>query len=397
MSRAGVRPDLVDTALPWCLTDEHRSWRKAVREFSEDVIRPGAAERSIEGRADVGILRRLGELGVYGTLVPEALGGSGADLISASLQLEELARVDSSASTAVHVQMANASLLAELGTDEQKQRLFPALATGAEFLALGLTEPSGGSDAGNITTRAVRDGGSWVINGAKQFISNSGLPMTSHIVVVAATGRFGERRPETTAFLVPTRTEGLEVGAGYHKLGWRSADTHPIYLQDVRVGDDAVVGPVGNGYAKILQYLTWARIPVAAMSVGLAQGCLESAARFVRERSSFGKPLHQHQSVAFAMADLAALTHTARVLTYDAAWKRDHGHAFQQEAAICKLIASELANKVAYRASELHGGYGFMDDYDVTRHYRDAKVLTIGEGTSNVQRMLIARSLGFEA
>ncbi|WP_181779269.1 acyl-CoA dehydrogenase family protein [Pseudonocardia pini] len=397
MPRAAVRSDLVDTDLAWCLTDEHRAWRKVLRDFAEEVLRPGVARRSIEAAVDLDVLGRLGELGVYGTLVPEELGGSGADLVSASLQIEELARVDSSASTTVHVQMANASLLAELGTPEQKDRLFPALATGESFLALGLTEPSGGSDAGNIGTRAVRADGGWVINGAKQFISNSGLPMTDHVLVVAATGGFGERRPETTAFLVPIGAPGLEVGPGYDKLGWRSADTHPLYLQDVRVTDADVVGPVGGGYGRILQYLTWARIPVAAMSVGVAQGCLEGAARFVTERTSFGKPLHQHQTVAFAMADLAALTHTARSVTYDAAWKRDHGHPFEQEAAICKLVASEIANKVAYSASELHGGYGFMDDYDVTRHYRDAKVLTIGEGTSAVQRMLIARSLGFPA
>lgn len=395
MTLKPVRPDLIDTSVPWCLTDEHRAWRKSMRDFTETVLRPGAAERSIEARVDVDILKRMGAAGIYGVLVSEELGGGGADLTSASLMIEELARVDSSAATTAHVQMANAALLAELGTDEQRAQLFPALANGDSFLALGLTEPSGGSDAGNIATKAVRDGSDWVISGAKQFISNSGTPMTENILVVAATGGYGERRPKTTAFLVPTDSPGLEIGPSYPKLGWRSADTHPVYLSDVRVPAGAVVGPEDAGYAKILQYLTWARIPVAAMAVGLAQGCLEETWHFVADRQSFGKPLHEHQSVSFGMADLAALTHTARVITYDAAYKRDHGHPFEQEAAIAKMVAADLANKIAYQASEMHGGYGFMDEYAVTRHYRDAKVLTIGEGTAAVQRLLIARSLGF--
>jgi alkylation response protein AidB-like acyl-CoA dehydrogenase len=395
MTLKPLRHDLIDTTVPWCLTDEHRAWRKRMRDFTETVLRPGATERSIEGRFDIQLAAKMGAAGVYGILVPEEFGGSGADLTSASIMIEELARVDSSAATIVHVQMANAALLAQLGTDGQRAALFPALATGESFLALGLTEPSGGSDAGNIATKAVRDGGGWVINGAKQFISNSGTPMTRHILVVAATGDFGKRRPHTTAFLVPADSPGLTVGPSYPKLGWRSADTHPVFLQDVRVPAAAVVGLEGAGYAKLLQYLTWARIPVAAMAVGLAQGCLEEACQFVSDRHSFGKPLHEHQSVAFGVSDLAALTHTARMVTYDAAWKSDHGHAFEQEAAICKMVAAELANKVAYQASEMHGGYGFMDEYAVTRHYRDAKALTTVEGTAAVQRLLIARSLGF--
>jgi short/branched chain acyl-CoA dehydrogenase len=395
MSLKPVRHDLIDTAVPWCLTDEHRAWRKSLRDFTETVLRPGATERSIQARFDVDIAAKMGTAGFYGVLVPEEFGGGGADLTSASIMIEELARVDSSAATTVHVQMANASLLAELGTDAQREHVLPALVTGESFLALGLTEPSGGSDAGNIATKAVRDGDDWVINGAKQFISNSGTPMTRNILIVAATGNFGTRRPSTTAFLVPVDSPGLDIGPSYPKLGWRSADTNPVYLTDVRVPADAVVGPQDRGYAKILQYLTWARIPVAAMAVGLAQGCLEETWLFVSDRESFGKPLHEHQTVAFGMADLAALTHTARVITYDAAWKRDHGHPYEQEAAISKMVAADLANKIAYRASEMHGGYGFMDEYAVTRHYRDAKVLTIGEGTAAVQRLLIARSLGF--
>jgi len=397
MTLKPVRDDLIDTAVPWCLNDEHRAWRHSMRDFTETVLRPAAAERSIEAQVDIKILQRMGEAGLYGVLVPEELGGGGADLTSASIMIEELARIDSSAATTVHVQMANAALLAELGSDEQRARLLPTLVTGESFLALGLTEPSGGSDAGNIATKAVRDGSDWVINGAKQFISNSGTPMTQHILVVGATGDFGTRRPRTTAFLVPTDSPGLDVGPSYPKLGWRSADTHPVYLTDVRVPADAVVGPQDGGYAKILKYLTWARIPVAAMAVGLAQGCLEETWHFVSNRQSFGKPLHEHQSVAFGMSDLAALTHTARMITYDAAWKFDHGHAYEQEAAISKMVAADLANKIAYQASEMHGGYGFMDEYAVTRHYRDAKVLTIGEGTAAVQRLLIARSLGFRA
>lgn len=393
--RAPVRPDLIDTDLPWCFSDEHRAWRRAVREFCEDAVRPTAVQRSIEHRYDPELAARMGEMGLYGILIPEEYGGSGGDLVSACIAIEELARVDSSASVTVHVQAINAALINRLGTDAQKKELLPGMATGETFVSIGLTEPSGGSDAGNVSTRATLDGDHWVVNGAKQFITNSGTATSRYIVAVVATGEGAEGRPETSLLLVPTDAPGVTVAPAYSKLGWRSSDTHPIFFDDVRVPTSSIVGSRGAGLKEFLHLLTWARIPIAAMSVGLAQGCLEATREFVSTRESFGRPLPEYQAVAFGVADLATMTYAARTVTYDACWRYDHGHDVVQEAAMCKLVASELANKVAYKATQLHGGYGFIDEYDVTRHYRDARILTIGEGTSEVQRLLIARSLGF--
>ena len=244
---------------------------------------------------------------------------------------------------------------------------------------------------------ARRDGSDWVISGAKQFITNSGTPFSKYVTLFAAHGSdtapSGGRTP-ISAFLVPLDAPGVTIGPKYPKMGWRSSDTHPLYFDDVRVPGHHLLGQEGRGYREALSFLTWARIPIAAMSTGLARGCLDATLEFATSRESFGKPLTSHQAVAFGIADLAAMTDTCRLLTYDAAWKFDTGRPIEREAAVAKLMASELANQVAYKASHLHGGYGFMDDSDVTRHYRDARILTIGEGTSEVQRMLIARGLG---
>ena len=386
----GTRADLVDTDVPWCLTPEHRSWRGTVREFTESVLHPGAAQRNIDHRYDHEIATAMGDLGLYGILVPEQYGGLGGDLASLCVAIEELARVDPSAAVTVHVQAINAVLMVKLGNDEQRARLLPELASGAAFLSFGLTEAEGGSDAASLSTHARRDGAEWVLNGGKQFITNSGTPASHYSVIVARTGD----RHDASLFLVPTATPGFTVGPGYTKLGWRASDTHPLFLDDVRVGPDALLGRQGHGLREALNHLTWARIPFAAMSAGVAQGCLEATHHFVRDRTSFGKPLAAHQSIAFDLADIAAMTHTARTVTYDACWRYDNGHGYEQAAAICKLVASELANKVAYKATQLHGGYGFMEESTVTRLYRDARILTIGEGTSQIQRMLIARSMG---
>lgn len=391
--RATKRRD-IDLDLPWCLTDEHRAWRQSVRRFCEDAIAPGVSERSAEQRLDPDLIRKLGEFGLFGIIVPYEYGGSGGDLTSLCIAVEELARVDSSVAVTVHVQAIDAALIGRLGTAAQKEEFLPPMARGETFVAFGLTEPSGGSDAGNISTRAVHDGDEWVINGAKQFITNSGMPLSRYVILFAATGEGRAGRPRVSAFLVPLDAPGVTVAPAYTKLGWRSSDTHPLFFDDVRVPASALLGEERSGYRDALQFLTWARIPIAAMSVGLAQGCLEATLQFVDSRGSFSRPLGAHQAVAFSLADIAAMTATARTITYDACWKYDHGYPFQQEAAICKLVASELANKVAYKATQLHGGYGFMDDSAVARHYRDARILTIGEGTSEVQRMLIARSLG---
>jgi short-chain 2-methylacyl-CoA dehydrogenase len=394
-----TEPATLDAALqydvPWALTDEHRAWRQTMREFTRDVVAPGAAERSIEARFDPELVRAAGQLGVFGLLVPEPLGG-GADLRTLCIAVEELAAVDSSLAVTVHVQAISAALLHRLGGDRvDLHELIRQASSGQTFVSFGLTEPSGGSDAGAIATTAHRDGDGWVLNGAKQFITNSGTPFSRYVTLFAATGE-GSRpgRPQVSAFLVPLDAPGVTVGPAYAKLGWRSSDTHPLFFDEVHLGPEALVGPEGAGYREALAFLTWARIPIAAMGVGVARGSLEDTLRFVRGRESFGSPLGSHQGVAFGVADIAAATATARVLTYDAAWKYDHGQAIEQEAAIAKLTATELANKAAYQATQLQGGYGFIQETAATRHYQDARILTIGEGTSEIQRMLIARQLG---
>jgi alkylation response protein AidB-like acyl-CoA dehydrogenase len=263
------------------------------------------------------------------------------------------------------------------------------------FVCGAHTEPSGGSDSANVATTARLENGEWVINGAKQFITNAGTPATRYISTLCRTGSLSNGKPELSTILVPVDAAGVEVGPSYEKMGWRSSDTHPVFFHEVHVAEEMVLGGRGSGHRETLKLLTWARIAIAALSTGLAQGCLEATHRFVTERASFGRPLYEHQVIAHEVANIAALTHLARTVTYDACWKRDNGYEFGQEAAICKLVASELANKIAYKATQLHGGYGFMDEYEVTRHYRDARVLTIGEGTSEIQRLLIARTLGF--
>jgi alkylation response protein AidB-like acyl-CoA dehydrogenase len=394
----------IDLDLPWCFTDEHRAWRKSLREFCERKIAPTAAQRNIDACFDAGLMSSLGDLGVYGLLTGCSNGEMAGDMRSFCLTIEELARVDSGVAVTVHVQAIAATLFEHLASDEQRRELLPGMASGTTFISFGLTEPTGGSDAGNIATTATRKDGGWVISGAKQFITNSGTPFSRFIILFAAGGAAdtpgaagtpGRRgRLPVSAFLVPLDAPGVTVGPSYPKLGWRTSDTHPLYFDDVEVPDSALLGEEGRGYGEALRFLTWARLPIASMSVGLAQGCLEETLAFVGSRTSFNQPLGGLQGVAFQVADIAAKTATARTLTYDAAWRYDHGHPYDQEAAICKLMASELANQVAYTATQLHGGYGFMDDSAVTRHYADARILTIGEGTSEIQRLLIARSLG---
>jgi alkylation response protein AidB-like acyl-CoA dehydrogenase len=395
VTEARVRQGGIDLRLPWCLTEEHHAWRQTVRDFADRAIAPTAMERNVQARFDPAIMSGLGRLGVYGALVGRSSRSGGADMRAFCLGIEELARVDSGVAASAHVQAISTALFDHLASDDQKHPLLEEMASGRSFVSFGLTETTGGSDAGNIGTRARRDGDGWVISGSKEFITNSGTPFSRHVILFAATGN-GDRagRPAVSAFLVPLDAPGVAVGAAYHKLGWRSSDTHPLHLDDVRLPAGALLGEEGGGYREALRFLTWARLPIAAMATGLAEGCLEATLEFVSSRTSFEQPLGAHQGVAFTVADIAAKTATARVVTYDACYKYDHGLPYDQEAAICKLVASELANQVAYLATQLHGGYGFMDDSAVTRHYADARILTIGEGTSEIQRLLIARSLG---
>ncbi len=382
--------------LPWAFEPEHLQWRDTVRRFVAEQVEPGAAERSIESRFDPELVRKAGELGMFGLLVDSEHGGAAADLRTLCLTVEELATVDSSLAVTVHVQAICAALLQHLarGRTDLCEEILPAAAAGKTFISIGLTEPSGGSDAGNIGTTARQDGSDWVINGAKQFITNSGTPFSRYVILLAAVGDGTTGRPPVSAFLVPLDAPGVTVGSGYPKLGWRSSDTHPLFFDDVRVPGDALLSEPGHGYRDVLEFLTWARLPIAAMSAGLASGCLADTLRFVEERASFNRPLGAHQGVSFQVADIAALAATARTLTYDGAWKYDHGFPIKEAAATAKLVASEAANKAARVATQLQGGYGFIEETAATRHFQDARILTVGEGTSEVQRMLIARSLG---
>lgn len=380
----------------WALTADHLEWQKVLQGFIADRVEPGAAERSIAGRFDPDLAKEVGGLGAFGLLVSQDLGGGSGDLRMACVTAEELATVDSSLAVTVHVQAISAALLARLAADRPDvlKEIVPKACTGETFIAFGLTEPTGGSDAANIGTSARREGSDWVISGAKQFITNSGTPFSRYIILFASTGEAVNGRAPISAFLVPLDAEGVEVGPLYSKLGWRASDTHPIYFDEVRVPADSLLGTEGKGLSEALRFLTPARIPIAAMSAGLARGCLADTLRFVKERESFGKPLGSHQGVAFQIAEIASLASLARVMTYDGALKYDQGLPFESEASLAKLIASEAANKAAYIATQLQGGYGFIQETASTRHYQDARVLTIGEGTSEIQRMLIARQLG---
>ncbi len=383
-------------ALPWAFSPEHDSWKSTLQDFVASRIAPGAAQRTIDERFDPDLALAVGELGAYGLLVPTEYGGQGADLRSLCLATEETAVYDSSMAVTVHVQAISLALLAHLGKDHPDLLLetLPKAVTGEVFISFGLTEPTGGTDAGHIETRAIKQGGDWIINGSKQFITNSGTPFSKYVILFAATGEASGGRSPISAFLVPLDAEGVTVGPLYRKLGWRASDTHPLFFNDVRVPNSALLGEEGRGYAEALRFLTWARLPISAMSAGLVRGCLLDIDRFISERRSFGKPLGDHQAVAFQAAEVAALGSLARVMTYDGAWKYDHGHPIQQEAATAKLLSAEAANKAAYIATGLLGGYGFMEESAATRHYQDARILTIGEGTPEVQKMLIARLLG---
>lgn len=386
----------IELDVPWCFTDDHRSWRTVLRNFTTSVLAPTVSQRTIDATFDESIVDGLGELGVFGLRVSEEYGGSGSDITSFCLAVEEITRVDGGVGASAHVQGIACALFERLANDEQKKEILPRAARGEIFISFGLTEPSGGSDAGNIRTAAVRDGDGWRLNGSKAFITNPGTPRSKYVILFAATGPGRPGRPEVSAFLVPLDAPGVEVGPAYDKIGWRTSNTHPLYFDDVHLGPDTLLGEVGRGYREALGFLTWARLPIASASVGIAQGCLDATLDFVQTRESFNQRLGDHQAVGFKVARMAAATAAARSITYDACWKMDHGHSYEQEAAMCKLVASEICNKVAYDATQLHGGAGFMMDSAVTRLYGDARVMTIGEGASEVQQMLIGRSLGLK-
>jgi short-chain 2-methylacyl-CoA dehydrogenase len=372
------------------LTDEQQDIRRLVRDFADREVRPVAEELDREKRFPYEIVAKLGELGLMGIPFPEEYGGGGADYLSYAIAIEELARVDSSVAitVAAHTSLGTWPLYA-FGSDELKAEWMPRLCSGERLGAFGLTEPEAGSDAGNTRTRAELDGDEWVINGAKQFITNSGTDISGFVTITARTGE-----NEISNLLVPNGTPGYEVGEPYRKMGWNASDTRPLSFEDCRVPEDNLVGPRGQGFKQFLQTLDGGRIGVSAMGVGLAQGALDEALAYAKERVAFGKPISKYQAIQAKLADLSTEIEAARLLAYKAAIEKDLGRNFSLTAAQAKLKTGRLAVRATEEAVQIHGGYGYIEDFPVCRFYRDAKILTIGEGTDEVQQMVIARALG---
>jgi butyryl-CoA dehydrogenase len=373
------------------LSEEHEAFRKVVRDFAEREIAPHAERWDRQQVFPLDAVRAMGDLGLFGLPFPPEYGGSGADFTTLCVAVEELARVDSSVAITLEAAVGlGAAPIATYGTDEQRARWLPDLCAGRALAAFGLTEADAGSDAGAIRTRARRDGEEWVVDGSKAFITNSGTPITSVVTVGARTDEAGE----ITAIVVPTGTPGFHVEPAYRKMGWHASDTHPLRFDACRVPLANTLGPQGAGLRQFLAILDDGRIAIAALAVGLAQACLEQSVQYAGERMAFGAPIGAHQGVAFRCADLAVMVENARLLTYKAAWLKDSGRPFKQAAAMAKLYATEAAVDAARHATQIFGGAGFMDETPVSRYYRDAKVLEIGEGTSEIQRLVIGRELG---
>jgi butyryl-CoA dehydrogenase len=384
----GVEPTIGVVHLD--LTPEQEDFRKVVRDFAEREIAPQAEEWDRTHTFPVDTVLAMGELGLFGLPFPEEYGGAGSDFTTLCLAIEELARVDSSMAITLEAGVGlGANPIFRFGTEEQRQAWLPALCAGRALGAFGLTEPRGGSDAGASTTTAVLDGDEWVIDGSKAFITNSGTSITSIITVTAPTGP-----GEVSAIVVPAGTPGLVVEPPYRKMGWHASDTHGLVFDGCRVPAANLLGQRGQGFRNFLAILDDGRVAIAALAVGLAQACLEQSVAYAKERTAFGGPIGRYQAVAFKCADLAVGVENARNLTYKAAWLKDQGRAFKQAAAMAKLYATELAVTATREATQIFGGYGFMDETPVARFYRDAKVLEIGEGTSEVQRLVISRELG---
>jgi alkylation response protein AidB-like acyl-CoA dehydrogenase len=380
--------------IDFTLDEEHEALRKTVQEFAREEVAPVIGEFYEREEFPYEIVAKMGRMGLFGLPISEEYGGMGGDYFALCLALEELARVDSSVAITLEAGVSLGAMpLYRFGSEDQKQQWLPRLAAGEALGAFGLTEPGGGSDAGATRTTARRDGDEWVINGSKAFITNSGTDITALVTVTAVTGNTDGRK-EISAIIVPSGTPGFSVSKKYSKVGWNASDTRQLSFDDVRVPVSNLLGVEGRGYAQFLSTLDEGRVAIAALSVGLAQGCVDECLRYVREREAFGKLIGEYQSIQFKVADMEARVHTARLGYYAAAAKMLRGEPFKKEAAIAKLVASNAAMDNARDATQIFGGYGFMNEYPVGRFYRDAKILEIGEGTSEVQRMLIARELG---
>ncbi|WP_436502094.1 acyl-CoA dehydrogenase family protein [Actinokineospora sp. HUAS TT18] len=377
------------------LGEEHEALRKTVQEFAREEVAPVIGDFYEREEFPYEIVAKMGHMGLFGLPIGEEYGGMGGDYFALCITLEELARVDSSVAITLEAGVSLGAMpLYRFGTEEQKQEWLPKLTNAEQLGAFGLTEPGGGSDAGATRTTARLDGDEWVINGSKAFITNSGTDITGLVTVTAVTGTKPDGRKEISAIIVPSGTPGFTVSKKYSKVGWNASDTRELSFVDVRVPRENLLGEQGRGYAQFLSTLDEGRVAIAALSVGLAQGCVDESLKYVGEREAFGRKIGEYQAIQFKIADMELRAHTARLAYYAAAAKMLKGEPFKKEAAIAKLHASNAAMDNARDATQIFGGYGFMNEFPVGRFYRDAKILEIGEGTSEVQRMLIARELG---
>lgn len=377
------------------LPDEYQQLAKTVRDFAQNVVAPVSAEHDANHTFPYAVVDGMADMGLFGLPFPEEYGGMGGDYFALCLALEELGKVDQSVAITLEAGVSLGAMpVYRFGSEEQKQEWLPQLTSGKALAAFGLTEPGAGSDAGGTRTKAELVDGEWVINGNKQFITNSGTDITKLVTVTAVTGTKENGRKEISTILVPTSTPGFTAEPAYDKVGWNASDTHPLTFQDVRVPEANLLGERGRGYANFLRILDEGRIAIAALAVGAAQGCVDESVRYAKEREAFGRPIGANQAIEFKIARMEARAHTARAAYYDAAALMLSGKPFKKQASIAKLVASEAAMDNARDATQIFGGYGFMNEYPVARHYRDSKILEIGEGTTEVQLMLIARELG---
>jgi butyryl-CoA dehydrogenase len=372
--------------------EEHVAFRKVMRDFADSEIAPYAREWDRTGTFPLDAVATMGDLGLFGLPFEERFGGSNSDFTTLCIAIEELARVDQSIAITLEAAVGlGINPIAEYGTEEQRNRWLPDLISGRALAGFGLTEPGAGSDASATLTRAELVDGMWVVNGSKAFITNSGTAITSLVTITAKTGP-----DEISAIIIPTDTPGFEVEPAYEKMGWHASDTHGLRFDDCRVQENHLLGTRGQGFRQFMSILDDGRIAIAALAVGVLQACLEETAAYAKERTSFGQPIGSYQAIAFNIADIEVMAEAARLLAYKAAWLKDTGQPYRHAAARAKLYATESAVSATRIATQIFGGAGFLDDTLVARHYRDAKVLEIGEGTSEIQRLVIARGLGLE-
>jgi short/branched chain acyl-CoA dehydrogenase len=382
---------MVDTML----SDEQEHLRRTVEDFARKVVAPVAAHHDSTATFPYEVVRQMGAMGLFGLPFPEEYGGMGGDYFALCLAIEELARVDQSVAITLEAGCSLGAMpVYRFGTEAQRQYWLPQLCSGEALGAFGLTEAEAGSDAGGMRTKARLEQDQWVINGTKAFITNSGTKITKLVTVAAVTDEGPDGKKEISSILVGVPTPGFSVDAAYDKVGWHASDTHPLSFNDLRVPEENLLGERGRGYANFLQILDEGRIAISALAVGAAQGCVDESLKYAHEREAFGRPIGHNQAIAFKIAEMEARAHVARCAYYDAAARMLAGRSYKKEAAIAKLVSSNAAMDNARDATQIHGGYGFMNECPVARHYRDSKILEIGEGTSEVQKMLIARMLG---